>query len=356
MATMTAAVVREHGDIDAVRIERLPVPDPAPGQVRVRVRAAALNRADLALVRGLRGPGLREGRLPLIPGIDFAGTIDALGADVDPGAWRVGDRVVAYPGVFCGRCWACRRGEESMCEYYQIIGEEVDGALAEYVVVPAANLERVPEGVPWDVAAAAPVAFTTAWRMLITQARLEPGQSLLVVGVGSGVSTAAIALARRVGARVLGTTRDPAKVEPALAAGCEAVLAGYERPFDEWVMERTEGVGVDVVADSVGAATWRSSIRSLARGGAMVICGATSGDDPSFSIREVYQNHRRILGAPCGNLREFRRAMSLVFRGEVAPVIDRTYAFDEVRSAFERLSAHDQFGKVLIAAPGGADA
>lgn len=348
MRMMTAAVVEEHGDIDQVKVRPWPVPEPQPHEVRIRVSVAALNRADLGLVRGLSGPGLREKRLPLVPGVDFAGAIDALGAEAEAAGWRLGDRVTAYPAVFCGRCWACRQGEESMCDHYQIIGEESDGGLAEYVVVPSINLKHVPDHVPFEVAAASPVAFTTAWRMLFHQAQLQPGQSLLVVGVGSGVSTAAIALARRVGARVLGTTRDPAKVAPALELGCEAVLAGYEQPFDDWVMALTDGAGVDVVADSVGAATWRASIRSLRMGGAMVICGATSGDDPSFSIREIYQRHRRVLGAPCGNLREFHRALDLVFAGEVAPVLDHSYPLSEVHDALRRLEAHDQFGKVLV--------
>jgi len=345
---MLAAVIEQHGDVDQVQVRPWPRPEPGPGEARVRVRAAALNRADLALLKGLSGPGLRPTRLPLVPGVDFAGEIDALGDDPGGTPWQVGDRVVAYPGVFCGRCGACRRGEESMCDHYQILGEERDGGFAEYAVVPTANLERVPAQVPFEVAAASPVAFTTAWRMLITCAALQPGDTVLVVGVGSGVATAAIAIARRVGARVLGTTRHAEKVAPALAMGAEAVRAGYDEPFDAWAMELTGGEGVDVVVDSVGAATWRASIRSLRRGGAMAVCGATSGDDPSFSIRELYQSHRRVLGAPLSNLREFRRVMRLVFAGELAPAIDRRYPLSELPEAMLRLRAHEQFGKVLV--------
>jgi NADPH:quinone reductase-like Zn-dependent oxidoreductase len=347
-ATMTAAVVEEHGDIDKVQVKRWPLPEPRPGEVRLRVEAAALNRADLGLMRGLTGPGIRARHLPVIPGVDFAGRIDAVGEGAAAAGWREGEAVVVYSGVFCGACRSCRRGEETMCDHYQILGEEMNGGLAEFAVVPSGNLKRMPEGFPFDVAAAAPVAFTTAWRMLMNRGGLQPGDRVLVVGVGSGVSTAAIALARRFGARVLGTTREEAKAARALELGVEAVHVGYERPFDEWVRERTGGEGVDIVVDSVGAATWRQSIRSLTPGGKLVICGATSGDNPDISIREVYQQHRQILGAPCGNLREFHRVMDLVFAREVAPIIDRTFALADVRDALRHLAGQAQFGKVVV--------
>ena len=350
MATshMRAAVLTQHGEIDSLRVTSWPRPEPASAEVRVRVRAAALNRADLSIIRGLSGPGIRPKRLPLIPGVDLAGEIDAVGASAAAAGWAVGDRVVAYPGVFCGTCRACERGEESMCEHYQIIGEERHGGFAEYAAVPASNLERVPDDVPFDVAAATPATFTTAWRMLVTCARLTPGDTVLVVGVGSGVSTAAIAIARRIGATVLGTTSVAAKADAARALGASAVMSGYDEPFDRWVMEQTGHRGVDVVIDSVGAATWRSSIRSLTPGGALVVCGATSGDEPSISIRELYQHHRRILGAPLGNRREFRRVMRLVFDGELVPVIDRRYPLTAIGEALTRLADREQFGKVVV--------
>lgn len=344
--TMRAVVVHTSGSIDAVGVSDWPVPQPTVGEVRLRVRAAALNRADLGLVLGLTGPGLRPRQLPMIPGVDLAGVIDAVGADVTD--WQPGDRVVAYPGVFCGRCRACQRGEESMCERYQILGEERHGGFAEYVTVPAQNLLRVPSGVPWDVVAAAPVAATTAWRMVFTAAGLRPSQRVLVVGVGSGVSTMAVSLARRVGARVFATTRREDKVAKALSLGAESVRVGYDTPFDAWVDEVTDGEGVDVVVDSVGAATWRQSIRSLTPGGALVVCGASSGDDPSFSIRELYQAHRRVLGAPLGNRRDFRAVMDLVFRGEVVPTIDARYTLDDLPTALTRLRDGDAFGKLVV--------
>lgn len=235
-----------------------------------------------------------------------------------------------------------------MCEHYQILGEEVNGGFAEYTVVPMQNLKRMPDDFPFDVAAAAPVAFTTAWRMLMNRGGMLPGDRVLVVGVGSGVSTAAIALARRFGARIFGTTRETSKAERALALGVEAMHVGYDEPFDDWVLERTNGEGVDIVVDSVGAATWRQSIRSLATGGKLVICGATSGDNPDISIREVYQRHRQILGAPCGNLREFHRVMDLVFSGEVTPVIDRTFPLARIQDAMRHLQGQEQFGKIIV--------
>jgi NADPH2:quinone reductase len=347
-STMRAAVAEMAGDAPALSVRDRPVPEPAGDEVRVRVRAAALNRADLGVLRNLSGPGLRPRRLPLVPGVDLAGDVDEVGEEARRDGWRAGDRVVAYPGVFCGRCAACRRGEESMCERYQILGEERDGGFAEYATVPARNLLRVPEAVPFETAAAAPATFTTAWRMLLGVGGLRPGDTVLVVGVGSGVSTAAIALARRMGARVLGTTRSDAKAARARELGVDDVQVGYERPFDAWARERTGGRGVDLVADSVGAATWRQSINALAMGGALVVCGASSGDLPEISIRELYQNHRRILGAPLGNLREFRRAMGLVFAGELAPTIDARYPLERIGEAVGRLADQDQFGKILV--------
>lgn len=185
--------------------------------------------------------------------------------------------------------------------------------------------------------------------MLINRASLQPGDSILIVGAGSGVSTAAAAIGWRLGCRVLGTTSQQSKAEKALKLGFEAVQVGYERPFDEWVLEKTGGRGVDVVVDSVGAATWRQSIRSLSRGGKLVICGATSGDRPDISIREIYQFHRQILGAPCGNLREFHRVMDLIFAGHLKPVVDEMFKLANAQDAFRRLKGQDQFGKVVVA-------
>jgi NADPH2:quinone reductase len=344
--TMRAAVIDHDGDAARLAVRDWPIPEPAAGEVRLRVRAAALNRADLAVLRGLTGPGLRPRRLPLVPGVDLAGELEAVGSDA--GGWRPGDRVVAYPGVFCGICPSCRSGEESMCDHYQILGEERDGGFAQYATVPARNLLRVPDDVPFDVAAAAPATFTTAWRMLLGVGGMRPGDTVLIVGVGSGVSVAAIAIARRLGARVLGTTRVAAKADRARALGVDAVRVGYDEPFDAWVRQETGGRGVDLVVDSVGAATWRQSIRSLAMGGALAVCGATSGDVPEISIRELYQNHRRILGAPLGNLREFTRVMGLIFAGELAPTIDRRFPLEDVGEALARLADQDQFGKIVL--------
>lgn len=348
MRRMTAAVVAQHGDVDQLTLQRVPVPEPAAHEVRVRVAACALNRADLSLLKGLSGPGLRPKRLPVVPGVDIAGTIDAVGREAGRTGWTPGQRVVVYPGVFCGECSFCRAGEETMCDDYQIIGEEIDGGLAEFVVVPARNLLAVPDGVPLASAAAAPATYTTAWRMLLNRGRLQPGDTVLIVGVGSGVATAAATLAHRFGARLYGTTSRAAKAEHARALGYRSVKVGYDSPFDEWLRAETGGAGADIVVDSVGARTWRQSIRSLERGGRLVICGATSGDEPQISIREIYQAHREILGAPCGNVGEFRRVMRLIFDGAVTPVIDRIYPLSDVRGAFERLQAQEQFGKILV--------
>lgn len=349
MPQMNAALIERHGDVDVIDVKNWERPTPGPNDVRIKVEACALNRADLSLIKGLTGPGIRPKHLPIIPGVDIAGVIDTVGEEAKQASWEPGQPVVVYPGVFCGQCLFCLQGEETMCDHYQIIGEEMNGGLAEYTIVPARNLKRMPQGFSFIKAAAAPATFTTAWRMLINRGQLKPGDKVLIVGVGSGVSTAAATIALRFGAQVYGTTSRAYKAEKALELGFKDVKVGYDSPFDSWILQLTDGHGVDIVIDSVGAETWRQSIRSLTKGGRLAICGATSGDEPSISIREIYQYHRQILGAPCGNLQEFHRVMDLIFDGQLEPSIDRVYKLSEVREAFHRLQSQDQFGKVVVA-------
>jgi NADPH:quinone reductase-like Zn-dependent oxidoreductase len=326
-------------------LEDAPVPDPAPGEVRLRVAAVGLNHMDLFVREGLEGPGIRPVTLPHVTGGDVAGRVDAVGAGVE--GWSEGDRVTLYPGLSCGHCRHCHAGEVSMCARYGVFGEQRWGGLAEYTTVPAGNLHRIPDTLADAAAAAAPAAYTTALRML-RAAGCRLGTRVLVIGAGGGVATGALLLAQAAGARVYVTSGHDWKIDRALGLGAVAGFNHSGGGIDEWAWEATGGAGIDLVIDSVGAATWRQSIRSLAPGGAVACCGATSGDRPDISIRELYQRHGRIVGAPLGGRPDFDDLMELVSDGTIEPVVDSTYGLDRVEEAFARLDSGEQFGKVVV--------
>jgi NADPH:quinone reductase-like Zn-dependent oxidoreductase len=326
-------------------LEDVSVPEPARGEVRLRVAAVGLNHMDLFVRECFEGPGIRPVELPHVSGGDVSGRIDAVGPGVE--GWAEGDRVVIYPGLSCGHCRHCHAGEISMCARYGVFGEQRWGGLADYTTVPAANLHRIPDTLDDVAAAAAPAAYTTALRML-RAAGCRMGTRVLVIGAGGGVATGALLLARAAGARVYVTSGHDWKVERALELGAIAGFNHSAGGIDEWAWEATDGAGIDLVIDSVGAATWRQSIRSLAPGGAVAICGATSGDKPDISIRELYQRHGRIVGAPLGGRPDFDALMELVCAGTIEPVVDRTFPLDRVEDAFARLDSGEQFGKVVV--------
>jgi len=347
-ATMHAVVIHRHGGPEVLSYEEVPRPAPGPGEALIRVRATALNRLDLWARSGPPGPVFpwKEPAFPIVSGSDCAGEVAAVGPGV--GGVQPGERVVLYPSLSCGACDDCRAGEQTQCPDYRIFGEHTPGAMAEYAVAPAGNLLPLPGHVPFAQAAAMPVAYTTAWRMLATAAGLRAGESVLVLGVGGGVGSAALVLARRIGATVYAAASTPRRREQAAAHGA-AAATDSRAPFSGWVLERTGGRGVDVVVDPIGA-TWPESIRSLARGGRLVVCGATGGNRPEFDIRELYQRHRRILGAPMGNWTDFTRVMRLAFAGEIAPIVDSVFPLAEAAAAHRRAESGESFGKVVLTA------
>jgi len=327
---------------EALEIRDVPVPDPDTDEVRLRVEACALQHADVFARVG--HPEL-EPSFPKRPGTEVAGVVDAVGADVTDHA--PGDRVNVYHHFTCGECEFCERGEQTMCPHDRKLGGDRPGGLAEYVTVPAANLEPVPDDVDLVTAAAWPSSFTTAWRMIVSAGGLRPAESALVLGASGGVGHAALQLADRVGATVYATTSTDWKAERA-AEWAEAVIDYTAEPFDERVMELTDGRGVDLVAEHVGEETWQRSIDSLATGGRMVVCGATSGADPDVDIRSVYQRHRRIVGAPMGSRSDFRAVGRLIARGEVAPTIDRVLPLADVAEGHRAIEDREVFGKVVV--------
>lgn len=336
---MKAALFYEHGTPAVLRLEDVPTPEPGLGQVRLRVAACALNHLDLWVRRGL------ETVMPHIGGADIAGTVDALGADVH--GVRAGDRVVVDPSWSCGECAWCARGEESVCASYRIIGEHTQGGLAEYVVVPARNLFAVPDDYPIERAAAAPLVFLTAWRGLMTRARLAAGEAVLVTGASGGVATAAIQIARHAGARIYAvTTAD--NIEQVRALGADIVYDREQVDYSKQIWADTGKRGVDVIFDSVGEATWRQNVRAAGRLGRIVVYGGTTGPRLETDARLLFWKQLELIGTTMSNRREFAAVMRLVFAGVLHPVIDVTWPLERVREAHERLEAGQQFGKIVL--------
>jgi NADPH:quinone reductase-like Zn-dependent oxidoreductase len=334
-------VFHEFGGPEVVRIEDVPRPRPAAGEVLIRVVGAGMNHLDLWVRRGLP----IETTMPHIGGSDVAGVIDEVGPGVDGVA--VGDPVVVDPSLACGICVGCRRGEQSSCVRYRILGEHTQGGFAEYVAVPADNLYALPADFDLLRAAAAPLAFLTAWRGLITRGRLRAGESVLVTGASGGVATAAVQIAKLAGGRVFAvTTAD--HVDAVRALGADTV---YDRnagdPAKE-VWRDTARRGVDVVFDSVGEATWPGNLRAVARGGRIVVYGATTGPRGETDLRQVFWKQIDILGTTMSNRMEFRTVMDLLVSGELAPVLDVVWPLAQASAAHDRLEAGRQFGKIVL--------
>jgi NADPH:quinone reductase-like Zn-dependent oxidoreductase len=348
---MRAAVQIGYGDLEScVRLGEMPTPEPGFGEVIVRVGGATLNRKDLFAVANLTGPGIRQRpALPHINGADAWGTVVAVGDGVDD--WAEGARVVVYPGLFCSRCEWCLRGETSACLSYGVIGEQCWGSHADYVRVPARNLEHVPEGLSAEALACVGGSWLTAWRGLLTVARVSAGETLLVRGASGGVGTAAIAIGGLAGARVIAVVGAEWKRDHAMAAGADAVLQTSD-DVAAAVRHLTDGRGADVALDCVGGAGWRDTLNALARFGRMAICGATDGDRPDISIREIYQHHRQILGAPLGSRAEFRDLLTCFASGRLAPVLHATVPLERIHDGLRMLERRECFGKIAVRVEG----
>ncbi|HEU5171753.1 MAG TPA: zinc-binding dehydrogenase [Gemmatimonadales bacterium] len=341
---MRALALDGVGGIDHLAVSEVPAPTiERADEVRVRVHAAALNHLDLFVVGGL--PGV-EHRFPHVIGSDAAGVVESAGPAVRGVA--PGDRVMLNPGLSCGGCQACLEGEESLCRSFRLLGEHVAGTAAEYVVVPDANLARVPEGMPWDQAAAFSLATLTAWRMLTTRAGLRPGEAVLIWGIGGGVAQAALQITKLLGAYAIVTSGSAAKLESARTLGADA---GLDHTRDDVVVEvrrMTGGRGADVVVDTVGERTWDASLRALRRGGRLVTCGATSGPKASLDLRRLFWHQWTLLGSTMGSRREYRDIVRLAGLGRLWPVVDRVLPLAGAVDAVRRLSAGEQFGKLVI--------
>ena len=347
---MRALTISEHGDLDRPQYRTdIPVPEPGPGDVRVRVHAAALNHLDLWVVRGLPGVTIRA---PWVMGADGAGVVDARGAEVPADAPAQGEMVLINPGISDRSCEFCRRGEHSMCIRFGLLGEHHPGTFAEYVVVPATNVRRVPQGVTPEQAAAFTLVTLTAWRMVATRAAVQPDETVLIWGIGGGVALAALAIAKLRGGRVWVTSGDDSKLDRARELGADETFNHSNLDVAKEIRARTGKRGVDVVLDNVGPATWKQSLGALARGGRLVTCGGTTGPTVETDVRKLFWNQWTILGSTMGNDAELDAIVAELAAGRLLPVVDSIFPLEKGRQALERLQHAEQFGKVVLRVTG----
>ena len=341
---MRAAVITQHGGPEVIQIvDDLPMPDPAPDQVRINIKAAALNRLDLWVREGW--PGLKL-KMPHVMCADGAGVVDAVGRDVTQ--FQPDDRVCINPTIVDRNSPALMRGLENQSRIH-ILGESVPGVAAEYVVLPARNLLKLPDHISFEEAAAAGLVYLTAWHSLITRGSLRPGESVLIVGAGGGVNTASIQIANLAGAKVYVVGSTAEKCENAKQLGADVVINREEDANWSKVMyQLTDKQGVDVVVDNVGQATLQDSIRSARIGGRILVVGSTSGPKMELDIRFIFARQVSIIGSTMGPHQDFVQVMNLIFDGRLQPVIDKVLSLEQAREGQTRLEKFDVFGKVVL--------
>ncbi len=341
---MRALTLAGTGGLDHLEVRDVRAPAiAAPDDVLVRIRCAALNRLDLWMTGGL--PNARPS-FPHVVGSDGAGEIEAVGPAA--GGWKPGDRVMLNPGLSCGHCPACLEGEDPLCAHFAILGEHVPGTAAEWVVVPAANLGRVPDGMSWSEAAGFTLATLTAWRMLTSRARLQAGETVLIWGVGGGIGIASLQIAVHLGARAIVTSGSDDKLAAAVRLGAVAAVNHRTADIVAEVRRETTGRGAHVVVDCVGEATWANSLRALRRGGRLVVCGATTGPNASFDLRRLFWHQWSILGSTMGTRRDFAEIVRLAQDGKLWPVVDSVVPLADGVNAYERMQRGEQTGKLVI--------
>ncbi len=340
---MKAIVFSEHGGPEVLRYTEVAEPRINATEVLVRVRACALNHLDLWVRRGL--PGITF-HMPHIPGTDISGEIAKVGDLVT--RVKVGQKVVLAPGISCGQCPQCLGGADNRCRKYSNFGYMVDGGCAEYVRSPEVNCIPIPGDLSFDEAAAVPLVFLTAWHMLIALAQLQPGEEILVLGAGSGVGSAAIQIAKLVGARVIATAGSDEKLQKARALGADETINHSKQNILAEVKRLTDRRGVDVVFEHVGIATWDMSVASLAPGGRLVTCGATTGYEAKLDLRFVFGRNLTILGSYMGSKAELYTVLKLVGERKLHAVIDRVLPLAQCAHAHELLEMREQFGKIVL--------
>jgi len=338
---MKAVLIHEFGGPEVLNYEEVPDPTLRKDFVLVRIRACALNHLDLWVRKGL--PGVK---LPHILGSDIAGEVTECGeyiSDLKPGT-----RVLLSPMLFCGHCEQCNSGRQNFCPQFAVLGNNAEGGNCELIAVPRVNVIPIPDSLGFVEAASVPLVFLTAWHMLVGNARLRAGQTVLVLGAGSGVGTAAIQICKMLGADVIATAGDERKMAKARELGADHTIDHYKQKIAEEVRRITSKRGVDIVFEHVGTATWADSIRSLKYGGTLVTCGATTGFDASLDLRVLFARQLSFHGSYMGAMGELDEVLKHVFAGKLKPVVDRTFPLSETRAAHEYLASGEQFGKVVV--------
>ncbi|RMH72646.1 MAG: alcohol dehydrogenase [Gemmatimonadetes bacterium] len=333
--------IHETGSPGVLRCEEIDPPVIRPDQVLVRIKATAINHLDIWIRKGIP-----KVPLPMILGSDAAGTIAEVGSAVH--GWNVGNDVVLQPAVSCGRCESCLKGRDNFCAHYEIRGEQVNGFNAEYVAVSPADMIPKPPSIAYEEAAAIPLAFMTAWEMLIRKAQLQPGQTVLIWGAGSGVGSSALQIAKLCGAYIIATAGSKTKLKQAKALGAHHVIHHYEHDVSAEVKKITNRRGVDVVVEHVGQATWNQSLKCLAKGGKLVTCGATTGYDVKIDLRFLFFKQHQILGSTMGSRGDLHQIIKLVEHGHFKGIVDRIFPFDQVANAHQYVEDKHHFGKVVL--------
>jgi len=340
---VNATIFKQHGGPEVLEYAKVPDPTILASEVLVEVKACALNHLDVFVRGGLPGITIP---LPHILGNDIAGIAREVGELV---TWvRPGDEVMVQPGVSCGHCVECLRGQDNLCREYDMLGYRRDGGYAELVPVPGVNIVPKPHSLSWEEAAALPLVTLTAWHMLVTRANLQPGEDVLIHAAGSGVGSVAIQIAKLRGARVIVTAGSDEKLAKGRELGADETINYTSADWPREVKRLTERKGVDVVFEHTGAETWRGSISSLKNNGRLVTCGATSGFDGQTDIRQIFYRHLTILGSFMGSKAELLEAMKFIEQGRIRAVVDRALPLADARRAHELLESRAQFGKIVL--------
>ena len=340
---MKAAVFHQCGDASQIQVADVPEPSIGPGQALIRVHASAFNHLELW---SLHGPADGSYRFPMWTGSDIAGTIERLAPDVT--GWSAGEAVVVNPSLSCGKCPRCLEGEVSQCDEYDILGNAGRGGNAEFVAADADKLMRIPARFSFVKAAAAPLAYQTAWRAVVTRGRVQAGEDVLVLGASGGVAAAAIQVCKLIGARVFAVTSSPEKMDKARGIGADFALNRTSgTPFDE-VRRLTRGRGVDLVIENTGAATWSDSQAILRKAGRIVTYGRTTGRHATTNLSLLFWNEQTHIGSTMGSLGDFRTVMEHIFDGRIDPVLDSVYPLEQAREAYARYERGEQFGKIVL--------
>jgi NADPH:quinone reductase-like Zn-dependent oxidoreductase len=340
---MYAVVFHEYGGPEKLAYQEVPRPIPADHEVLIQVKACSINHLDIWVRNGI--PAYKIS-LPHIPGSDIAGVIAETGKQVE-GA-HPGDRVVVYPILHCHRCEYCLAGQENLCTSVRVIGVATEGGYAQYSKVPQENIFPLPEAVSFEEGAAFVLVYLTAWHMLITLAQLKPGQEVLVLAAGSGVGSAAIQIAKLVGARVIATVGDRDKISKAQAIGADEVINHREEDLTQRTRDLTRGRGVDVVFEHIGPETWSKSIACLAKNGTLVTCGATTGPEAKMDLRYLFTRQLRLIGSYIGTRRELISLLKLLGEGRLKPHLHAVMPLKEARRAHEIIEERKHFGKLVL--------